>query len=87
MTPEEKIQKAHIERYDHGGGRMWWEDEKGSKHLIADFYGDGDEMREHILALLGRAERKHDYTTPRCWCGEANHKATQASGEANGPGR
>ena len=54
MTPAEKIKKAHIERYDHGGGRMWFEDEKGSRHLIADFYGDGGEMREHILGLMGR---------------------------------
>lgn len=55
MTIAEKIKKAHIERYEHGGGRMWYEDEKGSRHLIADFYGDG-EAREYILGLMGRGQ-------------------------------
>lgn len=54
MSASEHIKKAQIIRYDHGGGRMYYEDEKGSRHLIADFYGDGD-YREYILMLLGRA--------------------------------
>lgn len=54
MTVEEQIKRAKVTRYDHGGGRMWFEDEKGTRHLIADFYGDG-EYREHILMLLGHS--------------------------------
>lgn len=34
------------------------------------------------LFKMTPVERKHDYTSLRCWCGEANHGATQASGGA-----
>jgi hypothetical protein len=26
-----------------------------------------------------KTERKHEYDTPRCWCGEASYGATQAA--------
>lgn len=54
MTPEEQIKRAKITRYEHGGGRMWYED-GNHRHLIADFYDEA--TREHILALLGHAPK------------------------------
>jgi hypothetical protein len=59
MSAAEDIKKAKVIRYEHGGGRMYYEDEKGARHLIADFYGNGD-YREFILAALGRGERDGD---------------------------
>lgn len=57
MTPAEKIAAAEIHRYEHGGGRMFWTDKLGVRHLIIDLYDDEDAaMREYVLGLLGRGE-------------------------------
>lgn len=53
------IQRAKITRYDHGGGRMWFEGKDGTRHLIADFYGSG-EYREYILSMLGHTAKPGD---------------------------
>jgi hypothetical protein len=52
LSPEEQIKRAKITRYEHGGGRMYYED-GAHRHLIADFYDEA--TREYILGLLGHA--------------------------------
>lgn len=54
-TPAEKIAAAKLNRYEHGGARLYWTDPQGARHLIIDLYDDEKaEMREYILGLLGR---------------------------------
>lgn len=48
-------------------------------------YGRKNEALKVLAKLVtgGHAgERSHDYSSPRCWCGEYNYGATQDSGEA-----
>jgi hypothetical protein len=33
--------KTKINRYDHGDGRVWLEDENGVRDLVVDIYGGG----------------------------------------------
>lgn len=39
------------------------------------------EIHKFLETFPEQPKRQHDYTAPRCWCGEANHRATEASGE------
>lgn len=45
--------------------------------------------KNEALKVLAKAatsghfgERSHDYSSPRCWCGEANYGVTHASGRS-----
>ena len=67
LTPEqvyEHIRHATVNAYDHGGARMYFEDVKGSRHLIADLYGDGP-YRDFILSVL-----KRSFETPATLAGK-----------------
>lgn len=47
-----RLKAAKISRYDHGGARVYYEDEQGNRDLIMDIYGEGH-YRDLILGLIG----------------------------------
>ena len=40
------IKNLHINNYNHGGARIFFEDEKGNRHLICDSYADKNNIIE-----------------------------------------
>lgn len=44
-------QRTIINRYDHGGARVYIQGDDGSRDLVADIYGDAD-RREQIIAAM-----------------------------------
>lgn len=44
-------EKAKINRYDHGGARIWIEDSDGKRDLVVDIY-EPEERREKIIKAL-----------------------------------
>ena len=45
------LDRLRVERYEHGGGRVWGEGESGRRDLVLDLYSP-EERRESILAAL-----------------------------------
>ena len=61
LTPEqtaERIGQAKLVEYEHGGGRLYFEEPNGTRDLIADFYGEGH-YRDFIMTLLRAATARH----------------------------
>ena len=53
---EQMFREATVRRYDHGGGRVFYEGPNGQRQLLIDLYGTGDEsgaIREYVLKKLG----------------------------------
>jgi hypothetical protein len=54
---------------------------EGFKFATVTVRNEDGREREFMIT----AERTHDYTSPRCWCGEANYpKATHSGDEKHG---
>lgn len=53
-----RIGNAKLIEYDHGGGRLYFEEPGGGRDLIADFYGEGH-YRDFIMSLLRAATARH----------------------------
>ena len=61
LSTEETVRRigaAKLIEYDHGGGRLYFEDSNGRRDLIADFYGEGH-YRDFIMTLLRAACARH----------------------------
>lgn len=43
--------RLRLNRYEHGGGRLWIEGKDGGRELVCDLYRE--DTRELILMLLG----------------------------------
>jgi hypothetical protein len=53
---EQMFREATIQRYEHGGGRVFWEGPDGRRQLLIDLYGAEDgAIREYVLRVLGWA--------------------------------
>lgn len=81
LSPEEtiaRIRKAKLVEYDHGGGRLYFEEPGGGRDLIADFYGEGH-YRDFIMTLLRAATAQH----PMCACPENGASAACPTHGAN----
>ena len=50
----DRIRRATLIEYDHGGGRLYFVEPNGTRDLIADFYGEGH-YRDFIMTLLRTA--------------------------------
>jgi len=50
----ERLKAAKLNEYEHGGGRLYFEDASGGRDLIADFYGEGH-YRDFIMRLIHEA--------------------------------
>lgn len=59
VSIEQMFRDAIIQRYDHGGGRVFWEGQDGRRRLLLDLYGTDDDtgaIREYVLNKLGIGE-------------------------------
>jgi hypothetical protein len=59
VSIEQMFREATIHRYDHGGGRVFWQAPDGRRRLLLDLYGTDDNtgaIREYVLRKLGRRE-------------------------------
>lgn len=45
--------ETKINRYDHGGARIWIERDDGTRDLIADLYEPAERREQIIAALIG----------------------------------
>lgn len=45
--------KMKINRYDHGGARIWLEDDTGKRDLVVDIYEPEDRREAIIAAIIG----------------------------------
>lgn len=53
---EQMFRDATIQRYAHGGGRVFWEGADGRRQLLVDLYGAEDgAIREYVLRTLAWA--------------------------------
>lgn len=59
---------------------------EGRRDIVRAVYrpSNGDDPAYVDIIIDPFVERDHDYKSPRCWCGEANHRASTPSGEVNG---
>jgi hypothetical protein len=53
-----RIGAATLIEYDHGGGRLYFQEPGGGRDLIVDFYGEGH-YRDFIMTLLRAACSAH----------------------------
>lgn len=51
-----RLLAAKIVQYEHGGARVYYEDESGKRDLIMDLYGEGH-YRDLILGLISAGAR------------------------------
>jgi hypothetical protein len=59
VSIEQMFRDATIHRYEHGGGRVFWEGPDGRRRLLLDLYGTDDDtgaVREYVLNKLGIGE-------------------------------
>lgn len=53
---EQMFRDATIQRYAHGGGRVFWEGADGRRQLLMDLYGAEDgAIREYVLRMIAAA--------------------------------
>ncbi len=53
---EQMFREATVQRYAHGGGRVFYEGPDGRRQLLVDLYGIDDDsgaVREYVLKKLG----------------------------------
>jgi hypothetical protein len=53
-TPAERFAEAKVIRYEHGGGRVYVDEEGGGRELIADLYRE--DMRDFVVRACSSNE-------------------------------
>jgi hypothetical protein len=60
-----KTENIRVADYSHGGARVYFEDEKGKRQLIIDFYGDKeDEFMMRLKKVLIKTIHDMVYRIP-----------------------
>lgn len=63
-TPAERFKDAKVIRYEHGGGRVYVDEEGGGRELIADLYRE--DMRDFVISAVSAHEPLRDALKELC---------------------